>query len=232
MQKPDPSSRSATHSAGHWTHAALFLSFLAMGMLIYFTPLKQWLSQGEWLKEQLTHYGQAAPWIYAGISIILTAVGAPRLLLCSLAGMLFGAVEGILWSQFTTLIGSWGVFVFARHFGARYELKNYEKFSRFTGMIESNGVLAVLVIRQLPMSGFYNNLFLGLTRIHQWEFLLGSFIGFLPLGVTASLIGAGLLQTDLSKSLQYALVGISAALILGMMLKWLRSLATISQPPV
>lgn len=232
MQKPDPTSRTTAPSAGRWAHAALFLSFLAMGMLIYFTPIKHWLSQGDWLKEQLARYGLAAPWIYAGISITLTAVGVPRLLLCSLAGMLFGAVEGILWSQFTTLIGSWGVFAFARRFGARYELKNYEKFSRFIGLIESNGVLAVLVIRQLPMSGFYNNLFLGLTRIHQWEFLLGSFIGFLPLGVTASLIGAGLLQSDISKSLEYVVVGISAAFILGMMLKWLRSLATISQPPV
>lgn len=227
MQKPAQTIQ-PTRGKGQWTHAALFFSALAIGFLIYLTPLKQWLSQGEVLREQLAAYGQMAPWLFGGLSILLTAIGAPRLVLCSLAGLLFGLVEGVLWSQVTTLIGSYAVFLFARRFGHRYELKNFGKFSRFSGMIESNGVLAVLVIRQLPMSGFYNNLFLGLTRIRHREFLLGSFIGFLPLGITASSIGAGLLQADLSKSVEYTVIGVSVALVLTLMLRWLRGLASVS----
>lgn len=231
MQKPAPSTRSPSSSPGRWTHTVLFLSFLAVGLLIYLTPLKDWLSQGQMLKEQLAGFGTAAPWVFGSLSIVLTAIGAPRLLLCSLAGMLFGLVEGVIWSQLTTLIGSYGVFLFARRFGNRYELKNFEKFSRFSGFIEGNGVLAVLVIRQLPMSGFYNNLFLGLTRIRHWEFLLGSFIGFLPLGITASSLGAGLLQADLSKSLEYSVLGITLAVALGFLLKWLRNMAAAKTQP-
>ncbi|MBM3203775.1 VTT domain-containing protein [Candidatus Woesearchaeota archaeon] len=230
MRKPDQMTRQNPDTGG-WIHAALFIIAVATGLLIWLTPLRQWLSQGELLRAQLYQFGPAAPWLFGGASILLTAIGAPRLLLCSLAGLLFGAVEGVLWSQTTTLIGSYTVFVFARRFGHRYELKKFGKFSRFSGLIESNGVLSVLVIRQLPMSGFYNNLFLGLTRIRHREFLVGSFLGFLPLGVTASCIGAGLLQTDWSKSLEYAVAGLSIALILGVTLKWLRGMAAISQPP-
>lgn len=230
MRKPDQTLPPVSGTGG-WIHAALFIFVLALGLLIWLTPVKQWLNQGDILKEQLNQFGQAAPWVFGGFSILLTVAGAPRLLLCSLAGLLFGAVEGVFWSQVTTLIGSYAVFLFARRFGLRYELRKFRKFSRFSGLIESNGILAVLIIRQLPMSGFYNNLFLGLTRIRHWEFLTGSFLGFLPLGITASCIGAGLLQTDLSKSLEYGAVGLSVALLLAILLKWLRNTATISPPP-
>ncbi len=225
MQTPQKPSQAASRAPGSWSHTLLFLAFLAVGVLIYFTPIRNWLSQGEAFRQYLAGFGPAGPWVFGGLSALLTALGVPRLLLCSLAGMLFGFVEGMLWSQMTTLLGSYAVFLFARRFGRHYELKKFGKFSRFTGFIESNGILAVLVIRQLPMSGFYNNLFLGLTRIRQWEFLLGSFIGFLPLGVTACSIGAGLLEADLSKSLEYGVVGITVALVLGLILKGLRNMA-------
>lgn len=227
MQKPAPTKNSGSQAPGGWPHTLLLVSVLLTGLLIYLTPLKNWLSQGDALKAQLAGFGMAAPLAFGGLSILLTLIGAPRLLLCSLAGMLFGLIEGVIWSQITTLIGSYAVFLFARRFGHRYELGNYEKFSRFTSLIESNGVLSVLVIRQLPMSGFYNNLFLGLTRIRHWEFLVGSFMGFLPLGITASSIGAGLLQTEASKTLEYAILGITLATVLGLLLKWLRSLAPV-----
>jgi uncharacterized membrane protein YdjX (TVP38/TMEM64 family) len=201
-----------------------FLLLLGLGVAVYFTPLKSWLSQGQILKEQLASFGLAAPLVFMALAALLTAIGAPRLLLCSLAGMVFGFAEGLLWSQTGTLLGSYGVFLFARRFGARYELSNFRSFARFSGLIEKNGVISVLLIRQLPMSGFYNNLFMGLTRIRHWEFLTGSLLGFMPLGITACLIGAGILQSDFAKAGEYIALGLALSVISGYLLKWLNTL--------
>jgi uncharacterized membrane protein YdjX (TVP38/TMEM64 family) len=76
----------------------------------------------------------------------------------------------------------------------------------------------VVLIRQLPLSGFYNSVFLGLTPVSHGDFLLGSFLGFLPLGVTACLLGAGLIQGDMLKGIQYIAMGLACSVILGYML--------------
>jgi uncharacterized membrane protein YdjX (TVP38/TMEM64 family) len=227
MRKADPSTAAESPSkrGGSVLHGIFFVLLLALGVAVYFTPLKNWLGQGQMLKAQLAGFGPAAPLVFTALAALLTAAGAPRLLLCSLAGLVFGFAEGLLWSQAATLLGSYGVFLFARRFGGRYELNNFRRLGRFSGMIENNGVLSVVLIRQLPMSGFYNNLFLGLTRVRHWQFLLGSLLGFLPLGVTACLVGAGLLQGNLFKTAEYVAVGLALAALSAYLFKWLRNLS-------
>lgn len=201
------------HAATLVNRGALLLA-LTLGVAIYFTPLQSWLHEGQIIKTELGLFGAAAPIAFILIAAVLTAIGVPRLLLCSLAGFSFGFVWGLLWSQFATVLGSYGTFLFVRWRGRDYTLDHFPRLARFSRKLGSKGLISVLLLRQLPMNGFYNNLFLGLTAVTHRDFLLGSLLGFLPLGVTACLIGAGMIQADLSKSVQYAAVALASSVVL------------------
>ncbi|MGX2041940.1 TVP38/TMEM64 family protein [Methylocaldum sp. MU1018] len=200
-------------------HGASFAVVLALGGAFYFTPLKNWLAQGMMLKDELAGYGLAAPLVFTAAGAVLTAVGAPRLILCSLGGLAFGFAWGLFWSQLATVLGSFATFLLIRRFGVGDRLKRLRQFDRLTGPIERNGILAVVLVRQLPLNGFYNNVLLGMTRVGHLDFLVGSFIGFLPMGITACLIGAGLFQADLSKSVEYVALTLVSSITLGYALK-------------
>jgi uncharacterized membrane protein YdjX (TVP38/TMEM64 family) len=206
------------------------LAMLAVGLAVFFLPLKSWLSESSAIKAQLDGFGLAAPLVFVAAAGLLTAVGAPRLVVCSLAGMLFGASWGLAWSQVGTLLGAYATFVGVRAFGREPILRRYPQLDRYSERIRGRGFLAVLVIRQLPMNGFHNNLLLGLSPVRHRDFLLGSLVGFLPLGVTAVLIGAGVVQTDPTRLIQYATAGIAAFLLLGLLLKRLAGAARSAKP--
>jgi uncharacterized membrane protein YdjX (TVP38/TMEM64 family) len=67
----------------------------------------------------------------------------------------------------------------------------------------------VLLIRQLPIAGFYINMVLGLTHIRHGNFLLGTLIGILPEAIPATLIGAGVISLSPERSI----AAISAAIV-------------------
>lgn len=192
----------------------VLLLVLTLGIAIYFTPLQSWLHEGQIIKSELALFGSAAPLAFTLLAAILAAIGVPRLLLCSLAGFCFGFIWGLLYSQFATVMGSYGTFLFVRWRGRDYTLNHFPQLARFSRKLENNGLVSVLLLRQLPMNGFYNNLFLGLTAVGHRDFLLGSTLGFLPLGVTTCLIGAGLIQADLSKIVQYAALALASSVVL------------------
>lgn len=200
-------------------NGGVFLLVLALGAAVYLTPLKTWLEQGQLIKAQLAAFGWAAPLAFALAVAALTAVGVPRLMVCSLGGMIFGFAWGLAWTQLGTLLGSYLVFLFVRRRGRDYALERFPRLRGFAQNLESRGLASVLIIRQLPMNGFYNNVFLGLTPVSHRDFLLGSLLGFLPLGVTACLLGAGMIQGDLVKGVQYVALAMACSLLLGLLLK-------------
>lgn len=197
----------------------VFLAVIALGAAVYFTPLRSWLAQGQLIKEHLATFGLAAPWVFTFGVALLTALGLPRLLLCSLGGLAFGFAWGLLWTQLGTVLGSYVLFLLVRWRGRAYTLDRYPKLGGLLRNMEGRGLLAVVLMRQLPLHGFYNTLLLGLAPVSHGEFLLGSLLGFLPLGLTACLLGAGLIQPDWLKAVQYVALALASSLALGVLLK-------------
>ena len=60
-----------------------------------------------------------------------------------------------------------------------------------------------------------------MSAVSHTDFWIGTFIGFLPLGVTATLVGAGAIQADISHLAQYLAIAACAFFGLTMGLKWL-----------
>jgi uncharacterized membrane protein YdjX (TVP38/TMEM64 family) len=195
--------------------SGIFLAMTGLGLAIYLSPLRVWLADGQFIKDCLALLGIAAPLAFTLATAFLTAIGIPRLLLGSLGGMAFGFAWGLAWSQLGTLMGSYGIFLFIRWRGRRYAMHNFPCLRRFSQGVKSRGIMAVAILRQLPINGFYNTVLLGLTPVGHGDFLLGSFLGFLPLGISASLLGAGLMQRDLLQGVQYITLGLAASAMLG-----------------
>lgn len=210
-------------------NSGVFLAALALGVFVYFTPLKTWLAQGQLIKEQLALFGLGAPWVFTAAAALLTAIGLPRLLLCSLGGMAFGFAWGLAFAQLGTVLGSYATFLFVRWRGRDYTLEHLPRLRKFSQSLEGRGLLAVVLMRQVPVSGFYNTVLLGLTPVGHTDFLLGSFLGFLPLGVTACLLGAGLIQADWMRGVQYLALGLACSIVLGYALRRLAKAKTATK---
>jgi len=216
-------SKSKNSISNKLANGSLLLAVAGCSLLVYFTPLKHWLSEDQHVKSWLAAAGQAAPAVFIGATALLTAVGLPRLLLCSLGGLVFGFTWGFLWSHLGTVAGAYITFLFARWSGREFLLQKYPKLKGLSQPLEKRGWLSVLLIRQLPVSGLYNDILLGLSTVGHRDFWIGTALGFLPLGVTATLIGSGAVQADLAKTAQY--LGLAACLFFGLTLslKWLLS---------
>lgn len=199
----------------------LLIGVLVCSYIVYAMPLKEMLNQGQQIKLWLAETGYAAPVVFTLATALLSAIGMPRLLFCSLAGVVFGFTWGFVWSHFGTLLGAYGTFIFARWSGRSYVQEKFPKIIALSQSTQAQGWRSVLVMRQLPISGLYNDILLGLSAVSHFDFWIGSALGFLPLGVTATLAGAGLIQADISQLAQYFGIAACAFFLLPLSLKWL-----------
>ena len=200
--------------------AALLLGVLLLASPLVLTlPWKDWLQYGDNLRGTLTQWGAWSPVLFVIATGIGTAAGIPRLIFCAMAGWLFGFAYGFAWSQLGSLLGAYALFLLARRTRPEQLLQKYPKL-RTLAMPVGTGWFSVLLVRQLPLAGLYNDILLAFSPVSHRDFWIGSFIGFLPLGITASLMGAGAIQTDLGQLGRYLAVGTLVFLLLSLSLKW------------
>lgn len=199
---------------------SLFIAVIGCSFLVYSTPLKELLNQSHQIKSWLALTGYAAPAVFVLLATLLTVIGMPRLLLCSLAGLVFGFTWGFVLSHFATVLGAYGTFIFSRWCGREYVQQKFPKIVALSKSTHASGWRSVLFMRQLPISGLYNDILLGISTVSHCDFWIGTALGFLPLGVTATLIGAGAIQADISQVAQYLGIAAVAFLLLTLSLKW------------
>jgi len=206
-----------------WLGRLVLASLLGLGgWLLYLLPYEDLPGWVERLGEATAAFGWYGPLLFAAASALLTGVGVPRLLLTGVAAALFGVMIGLAASLSGTLLGAWATFLLARWSGHEAGFDRWPRLRRFSGLLASQGVLPVLLVRQLPLSSFFINLLLGLTAVRTRDFLLGSLIGFLPEAVPVALIGAGLMQSDRALMLQYMLLGLVLLIAVLLLVRWLR----------
>ncbi|MCB1857681.1 MAG: TVP38/TMEM64 family protein [Gammaproteobacteria bacterium] len=215
----------------------LVLLLVLGGILLYLLPyqdLPRWIAQ---LGETTSVLGWSGPLLFGVATAIMTGVGVPRLLMTGVAAAMFGVLIGLLCSLLGTLAGAYATFLVARWSGQEAGLSRWPRLRRFSGLLSRQGVVPVLLARQLPLSSFFINLLLGLTAVRTRDFLLGSSIGFLPEAIPAALIGAGLVTGDLAGTLKYLLAGVIIFVVSAYLLRrFLRSRGSglnndVAEPP-
>lgn len=204
----------------HLSSLILLVVLVGGTLALIFAGSVNWLALGAEIKTQLADAGWAAPVLFVVITAVLTGLGAPRLVFCSLAGWSFGFGWGFALSQFATLLGAYAMFLLARHSQPERLLRKYPKL-RTIAVPAGTGWWSVLLVRQLPVSGLYNDILLGWSPVSHRDFWIGSALGFLPLGVTATLMGAGAIHADLGQLGLYCALAAAAFFLLNISVKWM-----------
>ena len=183
--------------------------------VIHLTDLREILDNTSRLKSVIRSQGAWGPVSFIAGSAILILVGMPRLLFCLLGGVLFGFVEGLIYSQTATLAGAYGTFLFAR-WGTREWVERLKRNdSRVYKMLENPTLLTVFLSRQLPTGGVFVSLFLGFSSVSHGNFIIGSLLGFLPEAIPAVLIGSGAGKTSMMLAFAQLLTAVTILILAG-----------------
>jgi uncharacterized membrane protein YdjX (TVP38/TMEM64 family) len=194
--------------------------------LVYLTPLRSVLTHAREISLHLKEMGWIAPAAATMGVAALTAIGCFRLPLCAVCGMAFGFWWGILWAQLGTLIGYYGTFLFVRWGGGGFAAAKWPRIERLAHQISSGGVWTVVLVRQMPVAGFYVNILLGLLPVGHGAYLVGTLFGTLPEAIPLTLIGAGALESTFGGATAYLAMAVACFVAAGLALKrYLRSSA-------
>ena len=194
----------ARNEGGSWVRVIILaLGIVAAMLVVHLTPVRAWLSDAQQLRATLK---DAGAWVYP-LSIVATAIlvgcGVPRLLFCAACGLIFGFWAGFLLSQIGTLLGQYITFLFVRWGGREWALHRWPRLRKWAELIRDQGMVGVILIRQVPSPSVLTNLCLGLSNVKHRHFLIGTAIGLIPEAVPATLIGAGLVKASLKDSAGY-----------------------------
>jgi uncharacterized membrane protein YdjX (TVP38/TMEM64 family) len=171
----------------------VLLAVLAVAFTVaYYSPVRSWLKDAGQVQHAVKSLGL---WIYpVGIiaTALLVACGVPRLLLCGVGGMTLGFWSGLLLAECGTVLGYYCVFLFIRWGGREWALHKFPKLQKWADGVKGQGLLGVILLRQVPIHGTLINLGLGISRVKHWHFVLGTAIGAIPESIPATLVGTGL----------------------------------------
>jgi uncharacterized membrane protein YdjX (TVP38/TMEM64 family) len=170
-------------------------------VVVHFTPLREYLTDLRAFKTFLLSVGLWAPLVFLLVSAGAIFIGAPRLPLCILGGMLFGFVLGLVISQIATLAGAYGPFLLARYSTRDWVTRKLRRVEKLHKHLRKPTILNVFLFRQIPIWGGITNMLLGSIEMPQATFIIGSFLGFLPQGVIFTLVGSGIVEESLLRAL-------------------------------
>jgi len=196
------------------------LAFFLVILLLNLSPLREYWAELLVFIKGIRRYGTLAPFLFTASVAILVSIGIPRLLLCTLGGMLFGFYQGLLYSVAGTIIGYYVVFSVVRRVGRAYIVRRYPKINHLTKLLKRGGIPGVILARQLPIHGMVINLILGLSPVRPLDFLIGTAIGLLPEAIPFTLIGKGVKQESLGRSIAYIVIAVVILAVLWLGLKF------------
>lgn len=199
---------------------ALLAGAAAIFALLYFTPAGMLLGDVQQLRAFLKGDDLWAELTFVAIVGALVAIGMPRLIFYGFGGLAFGFWQGLLFAQLGSLLGAYLTFFAVRHGGRGWLMARFgeHRFVRKAFRIKSS-IKAVALIRQLPLHGLMITGGLALSQVTTRAFLLGTFIGYLPQGVIAGLIGSGMVDEQALAGFSKLVVAAAVLLISAALLR-------------
>jgi len=178
---------------------AILLAILLAGALavVNFSFLGEYLDVRNLnaLQAKLVEFQSWAPVVFLLIGSLVITLGAPRSIVAILGGIVFGFFWGVILALAAALLGSVVIYLLTKWLGRPLFKHKVEKYLKAVEEhIEINGILLVIMLRQLPLTCMLVNVVIGLTSISFSTFMLGSAVGMLPEVVIFALYGSSLQQ--------------------------------------
>jgi len=211
------------NNAGGYGRVVIVCGVLAAALIaLYLASPKDLVERAGEIKAWLDKLGWAAPAVFTAGAAVLVAAGVPRLLLCAIGGLAFGFWQGLLWTHVGTVAGSYATFLFVRWGGRDFVLRRWPRIRGYSDLVSARGLVSILIARQIPVSGFLVSSLLGLTHVGHFDFLAGTAIGIVPEAIPATLVGAGVAQGSLGRTMSYLLAAAVWFVIIGLVVRRLR----------
>lgn len=181
--------------------AIILLVLAVSGMVIFSTPaLRQYFDKAGPIAEWFNKQGAlGVVGFILGCSLVIL-FGFPRLLLCPIAGALYGFWMGLLVSIISSMISYYVAFIWIRgreHHGlSRAALPKQLAF--LTG---DPGISGVMIGRCVPAPGMLVTMALALSNVSTSSYLLGSAIGLIPEAVPFVIVGTGIMHSTKGEKL-------------------------------
>ena len=136
-------------------------------------------------------HGPLAPVVFIGLQILASLLFIPRTILGIAAGLIFGLFWGAIWALLGAEAGAAAGFALVRWIGAgAVNLEATPGLGPLLERAEEGGWRAVAILRLITLPHSVVNTALALTRVSWRDYLLGSFLGMLPMTVAQVDIGA------------------------------------------
>jgi len=219
LDPTDPASLKQTDVYAELRKLGILVALVALCVaVIHLTDLRDILDHTSRLKNFIGSQGIWGPLYFVGAATVLILVGLPRLIFCVLGGVLFGFVDGLIYSQVATLAGAYGTFLVARWGTRKWVERLIHSENRIYKMLENPTVLTVFLSRQLPSGGVFISAILGFSTVSHRNFLLGSLLGFLPEAIPAVLLGSGAGKSSMLLAFAQLLTAAAVLLLAGVVI--------------
>ncbi len=148
--------------------------------------------ESEEIRQQVDDAGLWAPVAFIGIYALLTLLPLPKNVFSGIAGVLFGLTWGVTVVMAAALLGAAAAFALSRVLGRDgVERITGQRVERVDALLSRRGVLAVVVIRLIPVLPFTAiNYIAGLTSVRTRDYAIGTTLGILPGTVSFVALGA------------------------------------------
>jgi uncharacterized membrane protein YdjX (TVP38/TMEM64 family) len=132
------------------------------------------------------------PLAAVGLGALLLCVLVPRTAISLLCGVLFGAPAGAAWAVIAALLAAFVTFLAGRWAGRDLLVHRAgDRVLRVDGWLARRGLLAVVVVRMLPLAPFgFIGYAYGATSVQFRHYFLGTAIGATPSAISYATIGA------------------------------------------
>ncbi|XQY92946.1 TVP38/TMEM64 family protein [Metabacillus sp. HB246100] len=144
------------------------------------------------IQKWILSLGILAPIIYIILYTVRPLILFPASVLSLAGGLAFGPLYGTLLTITGATLGAYLSFLVSRKIGGKWvEKKSGERMERIKKILEKNGLLAILLLRLIPLFPFdLISYAAGLSKIKGWHFILGTLIGIIPGTFAYNFLGA------------------------------------------
>lgn len=145
----------------------------------------------ERLQDWIDDYGMFIPLAYIVAHVAASLFFVPRTVMAVLAGIMFGSWGGPVWSLAGSMAGAYIGFAAARYVNAGHiRPEEMKRIGPYLKRAEESGWRMIALIRVVPLPHTPLNYAFGLTRIGTGNYMLGSFVGFVPASIICAELGA------------------------------------------
>lgn len=135
------------------------------------------------------------------VGAFMISLGIPRLWISAAAGAIFHITIGTFIAIFSSILGASFLYWVGKYFLSNFIITRCHKYTNVLHKkLKKKSFISVVYIRLFPFTNAtITSLFLGSMNIPFKHYFFGSIIGYLPLGITFVIIGAGSAQFNIIK---------------------------------